>query len=837
MSRSTFRREEQILPLNPQPADLPELEQISALNIPLDGPIDVSSYLNNRFPSEQQLNANLTNFLDQIDGALYRLDTQLSSLMDRHRNDTNPVNENVQTTLSSLSTAESSLSELRQAAETATKSLTDALEPATPIYTALENTTATSKAMEALITLDDAVAKLEHAATSTSLDNISGHLHVFTAVREPLAVFESQPAPKQLSQLRARAAVATETLRSTVLTEFKRYSDVLSVATSSSPKVDSAVNRLHTACLVAEAMGSTVRAELLGSYIKSRKAAFRAAFEMDKSGFAGVDKRFAWLRKELRVNWARLGGEKVDRGWGRVFPNEWGVARRVAEGIVAELREWTSQTLDIGADRDVAIMIRALSKTKEFEIELDRRFGAKGNASFVGMISESFGPWMGAYVNQEDEHLKIVLDELLRDETWLCEDSTVLKSGTELFLVIKKSMRTCASLDVRQPLFSLHRVFRRHLSSYASALVKRLPGFRENPLADSTNPNEYDRKMRQACAIVNTAEYCSTTVEQLEESLRRTVEQAFMTDIDLSAEREKFSAVAAKGVQSIVSLIDEDLEIDLKAMSSQNWATWPEVGDTSTWAQSMSAKLTAAANDLVKSLEKHHFRFLLEKLAVSFLSRYRKHIYACELMNNFGAQQILLDSSTLKSTLLGLPKSVSAAVPSAFVKQVNREMGNIEAVLKVILAPLDVSVDTYVALVPNGTAEDFQKILEIKGLRRAEAAPLVLNYSRRIGPSQRLKSNRSTPSSPRMSLQNRSPISASVPTSKPELLDVNPNAPESAAENQSAAVGSMISLFDRLGSSLKESGITDRIDQVSSHFESTTDRLKKEAAARGFRFG
>ncbi|CAN8062739.1 unnamed protein product [Agarophyton chilense] len=837
MSRSTLRVEEHNVPSILLPEDLPDLDEITALNIPLDSPIDVSSYLNNRFPTEQELNTNLTNFLEQIDNALHRLDTQLSSLIDRHRNDTDPINESVQSTLSSLSIAENSLSDLKQAAEATTKSLIDALEPATPIYNALENTTATSRAMEALVTLDDAVAKLEHAATLTSLENISGHLHVFTAVRESLALFDSQRAPKQLSQLRARAAVATETLRSTVLSEFKRYSDVLAVETSPSPKLDSAVNRLHTACLVAEAMGSTVRAELLGTYIKSRKAAFRAAFEMDKTGFASVDKRFSWLRKELRVNWARLGGENTDRGWGKVFPHEWGVARRVAEGILAEMRDWTSRTLDIGADRDVAIMIRALSKGKEFEKELDRRFEAKGSTSFVGMISESFGPWMGAYVNQEDEHLKIVLDELLRDECWVCEDSTVLKSGTELFLVIKKSMRTCASLDVRQPLFSLYRVFRRHLSSYASALVKRLPGFAQNPLADSTNPEEYERTMHRACAIVNTAEYCSTTVDQLEESLRRTVEQAYAIDIDLSAEREKFAAVSAKGVQSIVALIDEDLELDLKAMSSQNWANWPEVGDTSSWVQSISSKLTAVASDLVKSLEKHHFRFFLEKLAVSFLSRYRKHVYHCEQMNSFGAQQILLDSSALKSTLLGLPTFVHAAVPSAFVKKVNREMGNVEAMLKVILAPLDVSVDTYVALVPNGTAEDFQQILEIKGLRRAEAAPLILDYSRRIGPSQRLKSNRSIPASPRNSLQNHSLADTSLLPSKSESANDSSNETGMSTESQSVAVGSMISLFDRLGSSLKESGITDRIDQVSSHFESTTDRLKKEAAARGFRFG
>lgn len=822
-------------PTQPSPEDLPQLEELAQLDIPLTTELNVAAYLNARFPSEAQLNANLVPFLDRIDAALYRLDTHLSTLVDRHRNDTLPISQHIDSTTQSLEHAQTSLATLTTAADTASESLQQALAPANSTYAALQHVSNTAAAVDALVTLDDAVAKLEKAATSTSLESIASNLYVFEAVRDSLKLFESQPEPNSLPPLRARAAVATETLRSTMLVDFKRNSDLLSTSDTSPTNLDAAVERLRTACLVAEAMGSIVSAELLGSYIRARRSAFCAAFEMDRSGFAGIDKRFAWLRKELRSNWAHLGGEMVDRGWGRVFPEQWGVARRVTDGIVAELREWTSRTLDVGADRDVAIMIRALSKTKEFELELDRRFKVEPANSFVGNISESYGPWMGAYVNQEDQHLKIVLSELLRDETWTCEDSTVLRSGTELFLVIKKSMRTCASLDVRQPLFSLHRVFRKHLSAYANALVKRLPGFHENALADGSDPPEFARKKNIACAIVNTAEYCSNTVEQLEESLRKTVEHAYVTDIDLSSEREKFSAVSAKAVQSLVALIDEDLERDLKALSSQNWASWPEVGDTSEWAQNIGKKLKDSVEEMFKLIERHHFRFFLEKLAVSFLLRYRKHVYKCEQVNNYGAQQILLDSSALKTVLLNLPQLVNTPVPSAFVKQVNREMGKVEALLKVILAPLDASVETYSALVPNGTAADFQQVLEMKGLRRAEAAPLVLSYSRRIGPAQRLTSNKNPVSSPKKVPM--SELSEQKDDLAKEEESSNKASDSNASQNPSAAVGSMISLFDRLGTSLKEAGITDRIDQVSSHFESTTDRLKKEAAARGFRFG
>lgn len=834
-------------------SSLPDLSDITDLNIPFDASLDISAYINATFPDEASLSANITPFISRLDTTLARLDAQLASLVRDHRADGAASAELLEGTLSSVGSLQERLITLTDAAKKADEDMQEALAPARPLYTALENTAATAAALDALVRLEAAVGKLEGAARESSLAGVAGDLSMFSSVRESLALFDDMKETdgnglRRLPELRARAAVAIETLRGSVLSEFRRMSDVVSMAGSVEPaKLDDAVARLRTACLVAQAMGKQVKAEVIGSFIRGRKMAFRAAFEMDKKGFSGVEKRFGWLRRELRMNWARLGGERIDRGWGVVFPNDWGVAWRVADGIVRELRDWTSATLDAGADRDVAVMVSALSKTKEFEVELDRRFSALKNADngmenlppFVGAISESYGPWMGAYVNQEDEHLQVVLQELLRDEKWVCEDGTVLGSATELFLVIKKSMRTCASLDIRQPLFSLHRVFRKHLGSYASSLVKHLPGIRGNALADSSKPKDYEKKVERACAIVNTAEYCSSTIEQLEESLQKTVQAVYAGDIELSVEREKFATVAARGVQSVVALLDEDMEIHLRELSSQDWASWSEVGDNSKYVERIGSKLTASAKNLSERLSKHHFRFMLEKFATSFIPRYQNHIYGCQQMNNFGAQQILLDASAIKAFLIGLPASVHAPVPGTYVKFVNREMGKIEAMLKVILAPVDVSVDTYVALVPDGTAEHFQKVLEIRGLRRADAAPLVLDYSRRIGPAQRLRPQQREMVAIKQS-KPAAPTAETVRPRAPQTGSSSSTAPSEQRENeqgQNATVDSVKNLFGRLGSSLMDSGITDRLGQVSSQFESTTDRLKQEAAARGFRFG
>lgn len=815
---------------------LPDLSSIHDLSIPFSTPIDLPHYINTHFPNEASLSS-LPTFLSRLDASLSTLDNQLASLLLSHRQSTPPTLSLISTTNEAIQDLQSSLQSLSRSANDTHNQIQDALAPALPVYTALTNISDTEAALENLLVLDKAISSLEAAAMQPTLQSVADDLDVFKRLDETRGFFEKMENPEgpglaKVPQLKARAGVATETVRGKILGEFGKWSHIISLAQEKKKEdVDEAVGRLKVACAVAEAMGEDVKREVVGVFVKGRRSAFKAAFEMDSSGFAGIERRFSWTRKELRMNWARLGGERVDRGWGKVFPEEWGVAWRVADGLIRELREWTGSTLDAGADRDVAVMVAALGKTKEFEVELDRRFSGKGEGSFIGKVSESYGPWMGAYVKQEDDHLGAVVGELLREEKWICEDGKVLKSAMETFLVIKKSMKMCAALDIKQPLFSLHRVFRKHLGVYANALVKHLPGIAGNALADSSNPKDYELKIQRACAIINTADYCALTVEQLEQTLQKTVEQVFEQDIDLSQEREKFSSVAAKGVQSLVTLLEEDVEAELRVIPQKDWANWNEVGDTSKYVENITRKLTNTANALSEQLSKRHLRFTLEKFAVAFIARYQNHIYQCQQMNNLGAQQILLDASAVKTLLLGIPSGVQVTGTATFNKLVNREMSKLEAMLKVILSPVNMSVDTYVALVPDGTAEQFQQILEMRGLRRADAAPLVLDYSRRIGPEQRLKpSSRQTltkplPSTP-MPAKDASVNKSSGSSSEP-----------SAQGGQNAAVDSVKSLWGRLGTSFMDSGISERLGQVGVQLESTTDRLKKEAAARGFRFG
>lgn len=931
-----------------------DLKELKMLSIPLTSPVQVTSYLNERFPTQSALVSGLDSFSTKLSAAESRVDLQLATLMHMHRHDTTKTATAITETDAAVTNLREELTTLTKSAAGAQANMENALKPAMPVFTALQNVSATLDALDAVVKLDESVRILEHVTTTSNLSIlINNNNDTIQMLDRSLKALDGEDTRqiKGVGALRSRALVAREGLRATILNAFKLQSDAVSnMDSATTEKHTYAVKSLQAACNVAEMMGSDVKAEVIGAFVRRRRASLRAAFASSEQGvkvLGETERRFAWVRRELRTHWAHLGGERINRGWGRVFPSNWFVAKRVADGLIAECRDAIAAALDAGAHLDVDTMIMALAKAKEFEVELNRRFemgmslsmdhqsssgpnsptvSSSTQGSFLGSISDCFGPWMNTFVNHEENQLGSTLSQLIRDETWQSEydmnvekylqdnnpkigntgkgngnggttsasgkpqssklgndpllagaDRTaavVLKSATELFLAIKKSMRTCAALDVRQPLFSLHRVFRKHLATYASVLVRHLPGVRGKNVESSTissssssserPDDQFDNKLIKACAIINTAHYCAVTTEQLEERVRETIAMPFKTDVDLSPERERFGTVCARGIQSVVALTEEYVDVHLRTISTRDWSELKEVGDTSLYIDETGAKLTAVVEKISRRLSRTHLRFLLEKLAGSVISRVRTHLYRCSEatgsvppgvsssngaggtvtqsgISGVAAQQLLLDVTSLRGILVGLPASVHAATASTFVKLVNRDIGRVEAVLKVILSPLAACVDTYVALVgEHGSAPDFQQILDMRGLKRAAAAPLVLDYSRRIAPAQRLRpaQRAGRDRSYGGSVMDRDGVPGQSQQGDSETLRIGASA--SGSSETAAAVDTMKNLFGRLGNTLAETGLTDRLEQVSSQFESTTDQLKKGvgvAAGRWNLFG
>ncbi|MCL7024662.1 hypothetical protein MKW94_006961 [Papaver nudicaule] len=93
---------------------------------------------------------------------------------------------------------------------------------------------------------------------------------------------------------------------------------------------------------------------------------------------------------------------------------------------------------------------------------------------------------------------------------------------------------------------------------------------------------------------------------------------------------------------------------------------------------------------------------------------------------------MLLDTQAVKTILLDIPSlgRTQKTSASSYSKFVSREMSKAEALLKVILSPVDSVGDTYRALLPEGTPSEFQRILELKGLKKADQQSILDDFNK-----------------------------------------------------------------------------------------------------------
>ncbi|KAG5549619.1 hypothetical protein RHGRI_014809 [Rhododendron griersonianum] len=427
--------------------------------------------------------------------------------------------------------------------------------------------------------------------------------------------------------------------------------------------------------------------------------------------------------------------------------------------------------------------------------------------NFRGIISSCFEPHMVVYVELEEKTLMENLEKLVQEETWDIEEGTqtnILSSSMQVFLIIRRSLKRCSALTKNQTLLNLFKVFQRVLKAYATKLFTRLPKGGTGIVAAATGMDGQiktsDRDERLICYIINTAEYCHKTAGELAENVSKIIDPQLVDAVDMSEVQDEFSAVITKALVTLVHGLETKFDAEMAAMTRIPWATLESVGDQSAYINSINTILTSSIPVLGRLLSPIYFQFFLDKLASSLGPRFYLNIFKCKQISETGAQQRLQScieicwNSYVKYFYAILPliyyvvghsgykdhssgysppwktgefilvnnmNSLTSGA-SNYSKFVSREMSKAEALLKVILSPIDSVADTYRALLPEGTPSEFQRILELKvGLKRADQQSILDDFDKR-GPeiSQ-------PPPAP--------PVLLAVPTAPPAPTIANPS--------------------------------------------------------------
>ncbi|CAH6785895.1 Vps53 [Phodopus roborovskii] len=332
------------------------------------------------------------------------------------------------------------------------------------------------------------------------------------------------------------------------------------------------------------------------------------------------------------------------------------------------------------------------------------------------------------------------------------EGGAVLPSCADLFVYYKKCMVQCSQLSTGEPMVALTTIFQKYLREYAwKTLSGNLPktssssgGLTISSLLKEKEGSEVARftleELCLICSILSTAEYCLATTQQLEEKLKEKVDVSLTERINLTGEMDTFSTVISSSIQLLVQDLDAACDPALIAMSKMPWQNVEHVGDQSPYVTSVILHIkqnVPIIRDNLASTRKYFTQFCI-KFANSFIPKFITHLFKCKPISMVGAEQLLLDTHSLKMVLLDLPSIGSQVVrkaPASYTKIVVKGMTRAEMILKVVMAPhepLVVFVDNYIKLLTDCNTETFQKILDMKGLKRSEQSSMLELFRQRL---------------------------------------------------------------------------------------------------------
>ena len=200
---------------------------------------------------------------------------------------------------------------------------------------------------------------------------------------------------------------------------------------------------------------------------------------------------------------------------------------------------------------------------------------------------------------------------------------------------------------------------------------------------------------------MNTASYCTETINQLESIIQDEIDKAFAEHIDMTSESESFYDVISSSITILVSSAVVDLEPSLSAMEKMSWDSVDKVADSSEYVTDVKNALENAIPITRNTLASVYFRGFCDRFASVFLPRFSENIFKCKHVNEMAAQQLLLDINVVKDLMLSIPtlgldeeaaekvknSKRSMIMNATFMKLVNQSFSKTEVLVKIIGTP------------------------------------------------------------------------------------------------------------------------------------------------------
>ena len=539
------------------------------------------------------------------------------------------------------------------------------------------------------------------------------------AVIQLMAHFKSYRSIDQIAALSRNVADLQRELLEQVCEDFE--------ITFTKDEISQKRGMLHEACLVVDALGDAARSRLITWYCNTQLRQYRHIFKGDQEAGSldNIDRRYAWFKKTLKV---------YDDEHAAIFPSHWKVheimANVFAEGTRDDYKGILSRTTRSGQTLDVKLLLSCLQQTLDFEHALERKFNNASRTSidtvgsgtdtpvFGQPISDAFEPHLSLWVEAQDRDLSTLIPHYRSrppkppDEDFSSQQ--VIASSTELFNFYRLSLAQCAKLATGDPLLELSRVFGRYLDQYAQQVLLFYISEEPSGGTPSRIPTVED-----VILVLNTADYCYNTTSSLEEKIKSRIDENLQEQVDLQSQADSFMGIASAAVRGLVRRVEVDLEPSWREMRNMAWGRIESCENQSGYIAGLQSRIKDRSSEILNLLHKQQYaRAFADNLVELLANNYIANIVQCKPISESGAEQMLLDTHEIRTTLSQvLPGNPP---PALFLKRVNAALGRVEPLLKTLQvrpSPPEALVQAYLIHIADLSEANFKKILELKGIR------------------------------------------------------------------------------------------------------------------------
>ncbi|KAI8920106.1 Vps53-like protein [Powellomyces hirtus] len=710
----------------------PELDHAISSILETKDPLDSSAfdpveYINLMFPTEEELNA-VDPVLLKLRRKINAMDKEMRELVRSQTDAGDRGHKEVEETQAAIKELFNSIKQIKEQAAASEQMVQEITRDIKSLDHAKKNLTSSVTVLRRLQMLVSAAEQLRVMAGKKQYMEVAQLVQV---INQLLAHFKSYRGVSQIATLLDNVIQLQQDIRKQLFRDFE--------GGFVGGSLRSQIGLLSDACLVINVLEGDARKGLVDWYCDIHLKDYRNIFRMNPevAGLGDVSRRYAWLKRLLKT---------YDEEHAVIFPPEWKVAEMLCDAFCQDTRRDLSDAL-VKADHsmDVKLMLQALQITMDFEGKLDKRFGKRNleeeglapedgqpskTSKFYKIISSVFDPYLRHYIEMEDKSLGTIMDQY-RARPILQEDEAVLSSSTDLFYLYRQTLVQCAKFSTKKPFLDLVRLFAKWLKQYADLLSSKLPKEDKKTLTEDD--------IRTICLIINTGDYCTSTTSQLEEKLAEKIDEEFRPLVNFNRERDAFLDVSTAGIKMLVHGIEGSLEPAMTAMAKRSWGTLEAVGDQSEYVTMIAQSLMSTVAVIRRTFASNakYFRTFCDKFAESFLARYYNNITRCKPISEVGAEQMLLDTQAMKNIFTQMANINSDGrghPPAIYLKIVSKAITKVEQLLKVVLRPyqpVEGIVETYLLLFSDHSVTNFQKVLELKGLKRAEQQTVMEAFQRR----------------------------------------------------------------------------------------------------------